>query len=268
MSRFAIIPARALDDSRMTAPALRVLLEFGRCADRSGWCHPKAQTIADRIGCGRSAVANQVKLLKEWGYLERGGTLVDGRPQHGYWWRVIHDADLPAAFDKVEGVSREMTPGVSRPVTGGVTPGDDRGVSRPEVTNPERTPQKNVSLNGDCEGGSKKHDPPPPPQVDGHPFWADKATLLAALRACGVPDELLDGDWVQVVDARTEGTEVCWDRSMKKWAGWYAETAPSRKPKNLRRSFRQWVDRDIEADRARRKWKEANADRGRAQGGR
>ena len=54
--RFAIIPARAIDDSRLGSAALRVLCAFGTYGDRDGRCFPRLETVAQRLGVTKQAV--------------------------------------------------------------------------------------------------------------------------------------------------------------------------------------------------------------------
>jgi DNA-binding transcriptional ArsR family regulator len=67
---FAMLPASAIDDDRISHAALRVLAAYLSNAGRDGWCHPKQETVAARLHMDRSTVAYHVKKLREFGYLE------------------------------------------------------------------------------------------------------------------------------------------------------------------------------------------------------
>ncbi|MBT3929043.1 MAG: MarR family transcriptional regulator [Rhodospirillaceae bacterium] len=68
--RFAVVPARAVEDRRLSPAALRVLCTLGTYGDRDGFCWPAMTAIAERIGISRQAVSQHVAVLQELGYLE------------------------------------------------------------------------------------------------------------------------------------------------------------------------------------------------------
>lgn len=69
-SRFAIIPADAIDDLSLTAMDLRVLgvIAYHAGRDRTAW--PKQSTIAARLKITREAVNRSIKRLKDRGFVE------------------------------------------------------------------------------------------------------------------------------------------------------------------------------------------------------
>ncbi len=67
---FAILPAAAIDDTRLAHATLRVLACYLTYANTDGWCRPKQETIALRLEMDRSTVAYHVKKLREYGYIE------------------------------------------------------------------------------------------------------------------------------------------------------------------------------------------------------
>ena len=68
--RFAITPARAVEDHRLGDAAYRLLACLGTYADKDGWCWPSMPTLADRLGKTRQAVQRSIRQLAEIGYLE------------------------------------------------------------------------------------------------------------------------------------------------------------------------------------------------------
>lgn len=89
--RFAIVPARAIDDTRMTHTALAVLVALGTVADRDGWCGPlDSRRIGRRLTMTPQAVDKQLDALDGWGYLARQGDRM----------RMLQDGTLPRAFDR------------------------------------------------------------------------------------------------------------------------------------------------------------------------
>jgi biotin operon repressor len=80
VSRFAIFPAAVYDDRRLT-PHLRDLLGLlSTYADKSGWCWPAQETLANQLGVTRQAVNQRLAQLVEIGYVEtkrrRGSSLM------------------------------------------------------------------------------------------------------------------------------------------------------------------------------------------------
>lgn len=120
MSRFCIIPRRAIEDERFSMSHLRVLAALGSFADRNGWCFPSTSTIAVIIGVSRQRVSLCVSDLREWGYLEvhRRTRPTDlGQTSNGY--RVLFDVGEP------EGTPATTDCGGVQPleVAGGATSG-------------------------------------------------------------------------------------------------------------------------------------------------
>lgn len=141
--RFAIIPARALDDAELGAAALKVLLVLGTHADREGWCFPSQDTVADRLGVSRQAVGKQIAALARLGYLEIHKTLrPDGR-QGVNRYRVLYDPELPAERDTSlrDGGNLTLPPGQPPGVAAGATPrgcGKREGPTENDETNTQR----------------------------------------------------------------------------------------------------------------------------------
>ncbi len=69
-SRFAIMPAAAIDDLRLTATDLRVLGVIAYHSSRDRGAYPKQQTIASRLKISRETVARAVQRLKKYGYVK------------------------------------------------------------------------------------------------------------------------------------------------------------------------------------------------------
>jgi hypothetical protein len=68
--RFAITPARAVEDHRLGDAAYRVLACLGTYADKDGWCWPSTETVATRLGITRQAVQRSRRQLTSLGYIE------------------------------------------------------------------------------------------------------------------------------------------------------------------------------------------------------
>lgn len=120
MSRFCIIPRRAIEDERFSMSHLRVLAALGSYADRNGWCFPSTSTIGGIIGVSRQRVSLCVSELQEWGYIEihRRTRPTDlGQTSNGY--RVLFDVGEP----EVTPATTDCTPlqplEVSPPATSG-----------------------------------------------------------------------------------------------------------------------------------------------------
>jgi hypothetical protein len=94
--RFAIVPARAVDDNRLEPAALLILVALGTYSDRDGYCWPSQQVIADRIGVTRQAVGRQIGILQNLGYIEIKRLWdKDAQKTHNAY-KVLFDAELPS----------------------------------------------------------------------------------------------------------------------------------------------------------------------------
>jgi biotin operon repressor len=126
----SIIPARAIDDKRLSPECLRVLATIGTYSNRDGWCFPSQTTIGNRLGVTRSAINMQIKHLVKCGYIEKQERYKDNA-QISSLYRIIFDATLQKEFyrefdepsetepiETEDGVSIGLTP----PVNVGLTP--------------------------------------------------------------------------------------------------------------------------------------------------
>jgi len=102
MSRFAVIPARALSDPRIRCPHIRLLLALSTSpTDANGWCwsshqslgkvagNPQPDGTVNPISPGR--VARLLSELREWGYIEVHIRYGDDGDQVSSAYRVILD---------------------------------------------------------------------------------------------------------------------------------------------------------------------------------
>jgi hypothetical protein len=125
--RFAMVPARAVDDSRLGRSAFFVLGVLATYGDRDGWCWPSLATLAKRIGVSRQAVSRQLTGLERLGYVEtKHRTHASGGTASNVY-RIIHDADLGSENDrnddceKADEGGQPDVAGGQRGVDGGVT---------------------------------------------------------------------------------------------------------------------------------------------------
>jgi hypothetical protein len=140
--RLSILQAVAIDDVRVGAAALRMLVALGTYADTdTGWCRVRMRTIGDRLGVSRQAASKALSQLAQYGYVEirdehdpRTGSRVASS------YRLIMDFDLPDQYrrtpqpDIAGGVNltlRTPTPDVAVPVNPGLT-----GTATPEIAVP------------------------------------------------------------------------------------------------------------------------------------
>lgn len=98
---FAMVTAAAIDDVRMGAAPLRVLVALGHYRDADGWCWPKQRQLADRLGISQQAVSKALRGLGEMGYIEihdqydqTTGARISSR------YRVLMDYVLPVQFQR------------------------------------------------------------------------------------------------------------------------------------------------------------------------
>lgn len=179
MSRFIVLPARILEDKRLSsATHLRVLMYLGLRADKHGWCFPSRKDIAAKVGGITPARVSQcMRDLSEWGYVEIHSQSRDsdgGQTSNAY--RILFDIGAPvdeaAEADKDDHTPvRPATPPVSKansrkkrstpvsqtnpPVSRAERGGKSHGVIRggkslaftPVVNDPSNDPNKKSSSN-------------------------------------------------------------------------------------------------------------------------
>jgi hypothetical protein len=140
----SILQSAAIDDIRMGASDLRILVALGTYADAEGWCWPKQKAIADRLGVKRQAVSKSLLHLAEYGYIEiheqhdeATGSQIQSR------YRILLDYVLPPEFrrtpqpDIAGGVKvtlRPPQPSVADPATSEVAPPATNHVAPPATS--------------------------------------------------------------------------------------------------------------------------------------
>lgn len=115
-ARFAIVPARAVFDDRLSPSTLRVLNVMGVYGDKNGWCRPSLTTIGKKLNCTKQAVAKHIKSLSEYGYLEIHHRYRKDGGRSSNLYRILFDVgepenetleDEPFEDDKVDAQSTD-----------------------------------------------------------------------------------------------------------------------------------------------------------------
>jgi hypothetical protein len=156
--RLSILQAVAIDDTRVGAAALRMLVTLGIYANtETGWCWPKQKTLADRLGVTRQAVSKALRDLASFGYLEihEQHDPVTGS-QIGSHYRLVMDFELPVQYrrtpqpDIAGGINltlRPPQPDVADPATLEVAPPATSEIAPPATSDvaaiEEERPRKN-----------------------------------------------------------------------------------------------------------------------------
>ena len=109
--RFSIIPTAAVEDRRISAPALRTLALLGTYANRQGWCWPSHSVLAKRLQIGRTTVLGHIQELSACGYLQ-----VEHRRREGDRGATSNKYRLLFDLPNVDGerVSEQPTPPVGQ----------------------------------------------------------------------------------------------------------------------------------------------------------
>lgn len=95
--KFAVLPARAITDHRVTRQALRVLAVICLHANRNGFTWIGIQKMADLMGCTTAAIGQQMMDLKALGYVEETSAPYYGGPSaRTATIRVIYDPTMSA----------------------------------------------------------------------------------------------------------------------------------------------------------------------------
>jgi DNA-binding MarR family transcriptional regulator len=123
--RFAITPARAVEDHRLGDAAYRLLACLGTYSDRDGWCWPSMPTLADRLGITRQAVQRSIRQLANLGYIEVEHRHRADGTQDRNRYRLLFDRALFEVRNRAEIDSPEA-------------PQPDVAVGQPDVAGPQR----------------------------------------------------------------------------------------------------------------------------------
>lgn len=95
--KFAVLPAKAVTDHRVTRQALRVLALICLHANRNGFTWIGIQKMADLMGCTTAAIGKQMMELKDLGYVEEASAPYYGGPNaRTATIRVIYDPTMSA----------------------------------------------------------------------------------------------------------------------------------------------------------------------------
>lgn len=101
--RYSIFAARAVFDPRLTATDVRVLAALGTYTNKQGWCFPKQETVALRVGVKRPTVVVAIKRLVDLGYLEQQQQTAPGRGRTTSKYRVKLDIEEPMSAEITSG---------------------------------------------------------------------------------------------------------------------------------------------------------------------
>lgn len=129
MSRFAIMPASAVTDARLSTRDLSVLAAIGVHTDRNGWCYPSLGRLGEMLGISRQAVQKSMRSLTAAGYVQTVARARDDGGQASNRMRVLFDTEHPEGALRVappatSEVAPPATPGVAPPATPGVAHND------------------------------------------------------------------------------------------------------------------------------------------------
>ena len=123
MSRFAVLPARAFEDSRLSLSHLKALGIICTHTDKNGWAWPSVSRIAAVIGVSRQRTSKCIQEMKEWGYLEvRSQKRKTDGGQTSNLYRVIMDHGDPVAPPATSEVAPPATSEVAPPATSEIAP--------------------------------------------------------------------------------------------------------------------------------------------------
>lgn len=173
MSRFCVLPARFLTDSRMTSMAhLRVLAAIGQHTDRNGWATVGLRLLGELVGLdgqplSKSRVSHIISDLVEWGYLEKTARSrnSDGG-QTSNLYRVLHDVGAPISEgNDTPPVASDATPvashGAQPPVAShGAQPHKNDNFSNNKNKTPLTPQGEDISLSEPTKQTKPKRDKP------------------------------------------------------------------------------------------------------------
>lgn len=148
--RFAIVPARAVDDRRLSRSTLAMLVTLGTYSDRNGWCWPSVSTLAVRLGISERQVKRAIRELEKLGYIETQRQFDNRGLEISARRRILFDAEPPSDMDDIfkgGGATCHPRGGVTRHP--GVSPEGQKGVVSDDTQTYQRTSHTHSPLRGD-----------------------------------------------------------------------------------------------------------------------
>ncbi len=225
--RFAIVPARAVEDQRLGNAALRVLCCLGTYADKDGWCRPSMRTMSERVGLTRPTIIEHIQQLGRLGYVE---TKRRERPDGGCAaneYRLLFDRGLFAVQTRLQGaadqpalpLSDHPTPPVGpsdTPLSGQPTPHVGSGPTPKIKERPNRTtlsrsvPDLDTARQFETFWQAYPH-------RDGDPKKPALKLFAAAVRRSADPEAIIRGARNYAATMRANGTERRFLAQAKTW---------------------------------------------------
>jgi DNA-binding MarR family transcriptional regulator len=144
--RFAITPARAVEDHRLGDAAYRLLACLGTYADKDGWCWPSMPTLAERLGITRQAVQRSIRQLAELGYIEVEHRHRADGTQDRNRYRLLFDRALFEVRNRADISNSEGGEGMQHDVAD--LPQRDVAGGQPDVAGPQRGRQGDRNVEG------------------------------------------------------------------------------------------------------------------------
>lgn len=93
MTRYSIIPARAIEDPRLSPMDFKVLAALGTYTDKNGWCYPSVNTLADKIHVSRSTINRSLKDLQTYGYIDTSFIFREDGSQAANKYKILVDIE-------------------------------------------------------------------------------------------------------------------------------------------------------------------------------
>lgn len=114
-SKFSVVPARALFDTRLVQDDITLLTVVCMYINEDGYCYPSLETISNIYSpiTGRDKPYDKSSMSKKIDRLESFGYVVKVKQQttesgsfRSNLWRVIHDRELPKEFNRKSTVEK------------------------------------------------------------------------------------------------------------------------------------------------------------------
>ncbi len=118
-SRFSIVPARAVEDRRLSNAAFRVLAALGTFSDKEGWCWPSMVTLAEMLNTSRQAPQRQIRKLCKLGYIEKSRQHRADGGNTSNRYRLLFDRALFQKQTEIEGGQHGVAWGGNTALQGG-----------------------------------------------------------------------------------------------------------------------------------------------------
>ena len=191
--RYAVIPAVALLDKRLSPRDLTVLCSLGMHTDKQGWCMPSQGRIGAMLGITRQAVSKSIAHLRACGYVMVSARRGADGGQTSNLMRVVMDTATPAdSLREVPNHTATPCNPTLHPPQPHVAPPATSEVAPPATSEVARNPPLKSPNERKGESAAARATTPARPDEVSEQVWSDWLQLRKSKKA-PVTETVIDG---------------------------------------------------------------------------